>query len=171
MWRNFIRLLAGWLGCMRNHRVHMILQVWSQKASSKLWFNDTFPSGFTPRCPTTCLRLSSQQIGAARPFQRSAVDCQQVVLEARSLEVNNNLCFFNIKREMLSLMHVTSCFTSSLQHFTSSLQPQLCHLQMCLGSQSRVSGVKSRGLSTQPWGTPVFGTVMLDDSLSVLKRL
>ena len=37
-------------------------------------------------------------------------------------------------------------------------------LLLCVGVQSWVSRVKSRGLSTHPWGAPVF-SVMVQDAL------
>ncbi len=36
-------------------------------------------------------------------------------------------------------------------------------LELCDGVQSWVSRVKRRGLSTHPWGAPVFSVMVLDE--------
>ncbi len=115
--------------------------------------------------------LYTQELGAAHSLHSRTIDGQRSMLSVHSPEVNNNLLhLLHIQREIVvtapprQAAHLTPPQSLLLMRPTTIVSSTnlMKRLELFDGVQSWVSRVKRRGLSTHPWGAPVFSVMVLD---------
>ncbi len=113
----------------------------------------------------------TQELGAAHSLHGHTIDGQRSMLCVHFPEVNNNLLrLLHIQREIVvtappgRAAHLAPvvCLISVLPTTAVSSANLMKRLDLCDGVQSWISRVKRRGLSTHPWGAPVFSVMVLD---------